>query len=534
MDEPYRMILVDDEDEVRGRILSKISPDSGFTVVGTAGNGYDALQLIESRSPHVVLTDIKMPYIDGIELAGIVRRDFPTVRVAFITGYDEFDYAREAVELRVSSYLTKPVTQEDISRFLTRLKHELDEEFKENYNIETLRRRYEESLPLIIENYFTSSLISSTTGRDSDLENLKLYGVSLDETDYLLAFVTTERSEHLADVIEFEKLKLSVKSILKSILERHELESYSFMFHDGIVVIVKERGNQFDRYVDQVFYEMVRMAEKFLSARIDIGVSRKHHTFRNLRSAFHEAEIALENSKFLNTGRIVYIDQLDDQRPQAVSLKEPELRDLEYLLRYGSDEELSERIQELRTAAHKETGTIISYRFYMISLVNLIATYADSIQVNLQEIIEGDILERLASFRDLDQVLDWVLSTILQIRRLNVSTKMNNALRYLDTAMTYIRSHFQDPGLSMEQVCDELGISVSYLSLLFKRHKETTFVKFLTRVRMEKAQELLRYTGDRIAEVAGACGYRDVYYFSHSFKEYMGVSPKRFREDIHS
>ena len=118
MTEPCKIILVDDEDEVRGRISSKISAESGFLVVGTAGNGYDALELIEKHAPQVVLIDIKMPYIDGIELAGIIRRDHPTVRIGFITGCDEFDYAREAIELNVRSYLAKPLTQEDISAFL--------------------------------------------------------------------------------------------------------------------------------------------------------------------------------------------------------------------------------------------------------------------------------------------------------------------------------------------------------------------------------------------------------------------------------
>lgn len=163
MEDLYKMILVDDEDEVRGRISSKISRESGFEIVGTAGNGYDALELIEKYSPHIVLTDIKMPFIDGIELAHIIKRDFPTTRVAFITGYDEFDYAREAVELHISSYLTKPVTQNDISKFLIRLKNELDDEFKKQYNLNILRKRYEDSLPLLLDNYFVSLLISSSS-----------------------------------------------------------------------------------------------------------------------------------------------------------------------------------------------------------------------------------------------------------------------------------------------------------------------------------------------------------------------------------
>jgi len=106
----YKLLLVDDEDEVRGRISSLIDQNSGFVVVGKAGNGHDAYELVEELKPDVVLTDIKMPFIDGIELARMLKRDFPTVKVAFISGYDEFKYAQEAIKLNVVSYLMKPLT----------------------------------------------------------------------------------------------------------------------------------------------------------------------------------------------------------------------------------------------------------------------------------------------------------------------------------------------------------------------------------------------------------------------------------------
>ena len=249
MEELYRMILVDDEDEVRGRISSKISLESGFSVVGTAGNGYDAIELIEKHSPHIVLTDIKMPFIDGIELASIIKRDYPTIRVAFITGYDEFDYAREAIDLGVVSYLTKPLTQNDVSKFLKKLKLDLDNEFQEKYSLEKLKKKYEESISLVIDNYFSSCLVSSRSDRGEDIETLKNYGVSLDEGNYLLSFIKTERSESSGDIVELEKLKLSVRSVINSILERHSYEHYSFMFGGGIVFIIKEKGKTvFKRY----------------------------------------------------------------------------------------------------------------------------------------------------------------------------------------------------------------------------------------------------------------------------------------------
>jgi len=535
LDELYRMILVDDEDEVRGRISSKISSESGFAVVGTAGNGYDALELIEKFSPHVVLTDIRMPFIDGIELARTIRRDFPATRVAFISGYDEFDYARKAVELHVSSYLTKPVTQNDISLFLRQLKEELDEEFKRQYNLELLRKRYEESLPLLIDNYFASVLIASpTAGNPGDIENLRQYGISLDDSRYLLAFVRVERDEELKDVMEYENRRLAVRSVALNVLDRHGCRFYSFPFSDGIVFVIKEEGALFLKRIDQIFTEMIQLSRRFLSAGIDIGVSHLHRNFDGLKNAYLEAERALDNSRFLNTGRIVYIGQLDKSSPRPLSVSEGDSSALEYAVKFGSDGELREVLNRIRAGALENRPEGASYKLYVINLVNIAVNYASSINADIQETAGEDVLDAMGKFRNLDQVFDWILSLFLKLRKVSVSTRMNNSQRLLDSAVSYIHTHFSNPGVTMESVCEDLGISVSYLSLLFKRHRDTTFVRYLTQVRMEKAMELLRLTEDRIVEIAGQCGFKDVYYFSHSFKKYRGVSPKKYREENHS
>ena len=188
---PYTIVLVDDEDEARGRIASKISAKSGFAVIGSAANGHDALELIDELSPHVVVTDIRMPYIDGLQLAGIIKREHPTIRVAFITGYDEFDYAREAIALGVKSYLTKPLTGADIADFLASLKNELDEEFRRNADREELEAKYSASLPLIIDSCFSSFLSGAAPG-GRGLDSLKNHGIDLTGKSGFLALIHVE------------------------------------------------------------------------------------------------------------------------------------------------------------------------------------------------------------------------------------------------------------------------------------------------------------------------------------------------------
>ncbi|MBN2874616.1 MAG: response regulator [Spirochaetales bacterium] len=531
MPEPYKIILVDDEDEVRGRISSKISEESGFTVVGTAGNGYDALELIEKLSPQVVLTDIKMPYIDGIELAEIIRREYPTVRIGFITGYDEFDYARQAIKLNVRSYLTKPLTREDISSFLQQLKVELDEEYRDNYNREQIQKRYEQSLPLIIENYLVSFLASGGAGRRDDIEQLRQCGVSLDDTRYLVAFAILERNPEHWGVIEFEQLKLSVRARLGAALRLGEFDYYDFPFHEGIVFVIKEKGHDFDRQVDVVLNRMVTTTEHFLSVQVDIGISDMHKDFRQLSSAYEEASKALSYSRFSAVSRVSYFREAGERSSRLASLRESDAVSLEHALRYGTEDDVRELLDALKLEASRDFGHAANLNLYVVNLVSLLANHAASLGIDINELAETDVIELMGRIRNLEQLFAWVQSIAGSIRKRSLASKLSNSKRMLELAVNAIKREYADPDLTMDLVCDKLGISASYLGQLFKKYKESTFVKFLTGVRMEKAKELLTTTGDRIVEIALSCGYRDVYYFSHSFKKYTGVSPKKYRED---
>ncbi|HAP44697.1 MAG: hypothetical protein A2087_13465 [Spirochaetes bacterium GWD1_61_31] len=533
----YRIILVDDEDEVRGRISSKISEGSGFEVVATAGNGYDALELIERHAPHVVLTDIKMPYIDGIELAAIIRREYPTVRIGFITGYDEFDYAREAIELNVRSYLTKPLTQEDISRFLGKLKQELDCEMAENLSREEIRLRYEASLPLAIENWFVSCLAAGSAGGPSsgagqaDIEQLRQHGVSLDDAAYRLAAVQVERQPEHWGAIEYQKLKLAVRARLDQLLKQEQHEHYHFPFNDSLVFIIKQQGSAFSQQLDVLLNRMVKTNEIFLSVGIDIGVSALHRDFRQLGMAWEEADRALSSSRFGTVSRIAYFEEAAIPAAPALRFAEGDAKGLEHCLRYADDQALAAFLDDMKRSAAASGGDKASLSAYMLNVAAILVNYAATCGVELNDLLGEDILAIVQKLRGLDQLFGWVHNLATRIRECGVSSRASNAQRLLDLAMAGIRRNFADPELTMEGLCESLAISPSYLGQLFKKFADTSFVKFLTTVRMEKARELLATTGDRIVELAAACGYRDVYYFSHSFKKHYGVSPKKYREE---
>ena len=157
--EEYRVLLADDEEEIRTGISLKIDWSAlGFSLVGEAGNGEEALELAEQLRPDVVLTDIKMPFMDGLELCRRLRQSLPGARLVVFSGFDDFEYARQAVSMGVSEYILKPINAPELSQVLTRLREQLDRQRLERRDMETLRRRYEESLPVLRELFYTRLL----------------------------------------------------------------------------------------------------------------------------------------------------------------------------------------------------------------------------------------------------------------------------------------------------------------------------------------------------------------------------------------
>ena len=175
----YTILLVDDEEEVIQAIIRKINwEELGFSVVGYADNGIKALEMIEESQPDVVMTDIKMPYMDGMELCSHIRREYPAMKIVLFTGFDEFEYAKEAVHLEVEEYILKPVNSVELINIFTKLKIKLDQEISERRSMEKLEHYYTESLPLLQAN-FCSTLIEGRIHEDELQKYLSDYQISL-------------------------------------------------------------------------------------------------------------------------------------------------------------------------------------------------------------------------------------------------------------------------------------------------------------------------------------------------------------------
>ena len=189
----YRIMLVDDEEEVRKAMIRKMDWESlGFTVVGDAENGQDALEKIEQLEPDVVMTDIRMPYMDGLTLTARIREKYPSIKILIFSGYDDFEYAKQAIKLKVTEYILKPVNGEELASILNRIRISLDEEIEQRRNLSALQESYQGSLPILRE-LFLNDLVRQPADADSVAAKLAEYGINiLDARKWLAAVIHVE------------------------------------------------------------------------------------------------------------------------------------------------------------------------------------------------------------------------------------------------------------------------------------------------------------------------------------------------------
>lgn len=525
MNKIYNIILVDDEDEVRGRIASKIGENTDFKIIGSAGNGYDAIELLEENDVDVVMTDIQMPFINGIELTRIIRRDYPRVKVVFITGYDEFNYAKEAVSLRVNSYMMKPITSDEINNFLSKLKQELDDEYKQMQDVLLIKEKYDALIPVIGDSYLTSLMHLNQLSLN-DIEKLVLYGIEVDKHSQFITCIVEIDSEKSLMLKEIEQFKINTNEIFKKIFQEADFR-HSLLVADGLILIFSFK-NMSKNKIDELMNELNHSTTEFLGVSLKIGVSKIFNDFRDFPSSYRYAKRAIECSCLYDFGNIVFYEELYDSDLKQSFLNIDDYSTFSQSLQYGSDEKIEDLIKELKNRLNSSQQVFIR-DYVIIDLASLLLNLSEQAKTSINEIVGLNLIEELSEFDNYFEMLDWVYEILLKIKIQDNRKQLSHTENITKKAMDYITQNYDDVDLSLEKLSSQINVSISHLSMLFKKNSGVTFSKYLINVRINKAKELLDTTQLKIVDISEKVGYKDVYYFSHSFKKVTGVSPREYR-----
>ena len=523
--ELYRVLLVDDEEDIREGISRKMDwLGLGFSLVGEAANGQDALELAESLRPDVILTDIKMPFMDGLELCRILTDRLPAARFVVFSGFDAFEYAKQAIQMNVVEYILKPINADELSAVLRRLKDQLDRERAERRNVELLRSRYMENLPILRE-LFYANLLDGHIEPGTERERAARLDIDLQGEEWAvgLAYIGSDRRDALST--------LSVQKLLEESLtaDRCKLSLYN----DWVAVIVSLTESFTIYDLIRVLDRVCTLAASYLSLTLTVGVGAPCKELSGMARSAAEARTALEYRSMVGRGQVIYIGDLEPDGGQVLTFEEADERTLTAAVRLGSEQEVRDAAAALAGKIREANPSAGQYNLFLMELVTHLMKMTRRSGVGVEEVFGTGFSLPIqdSALPSLEELEDWCAERYLRLRTLIRRRQTDSAGQTVEAAKEYIRQHYAESDLSVEKLCAYLHLSSTYFSTLFKRETGTSFTAYVTTVRMEAAAEAIRGTEEKTYLIAQRCGYEDPNYFSYVFKRHFGVTPTKYRSE---
>ena len=523
--ELYRVLLVDDEEDIREGISRKMDwLGLGFSLVGEAANGQDALELAESLRPDVILTDIKMPFMDGLELCRILTDRLPAARFVVFSGFDAFEYAKQAIQMNVVEYILKPINAPELMDVLNKLKDQLDRERAERRNVELLRSRYMENLPILRE-LFYANLLDGHIEPGTERERAARLDIDLQGEEWAvgLAYIGSDRRDALST--------LSIQNLLEETLtaDRCKLSLYN----DWVAVIVSLTESFTIYDLIRVLDRVCTLAASYLGLTLTVGVGAPCKELSGMARSAAEARTALEYRSMVGRGQVIYIGDLEPDGGQVLTFEEADERTLTAAVRLGSEQEVRDAAAALAGKIREANPSAGQYNLFLMELVTHLMKMTRRSGVGVEEVFGTGFSLPIqdSALPSLEELEDWCAERYLRLRTLIRRRQTDSAGQTVEAAKEYIRQHYAESDLSVEKLCAYLHLSSTYFSTLFKRETGTSFTAYVTTVRMEAAAEAIRGTEEKTYLIAQRCGYEDPNYFSYVFKRHFGVTPTKYRSE---
>ncbi|MEC0307385.1 response regulator [Paenibacillus lautus] len=540
----YKVLLVDDEADVREGLVQEIQWGAcGFKIEGTAENGREAVELAERLEPDVVITDISMPFQDGLQLASWLREFQPLCKIVILTGYDEFDYARQAITLSVDEYLLKPFSAESFMELLGKIKDKIDMEVAEREDVRQLKEHYRTSLPLLRES-FLASLLTRKLPRSIIEEKTRNYGLSLNGGSYLAAVMALypasvdKDKEHTSSTSlrhsgDLDLMLHAMLNIAKELLDPVSFVS-AFMYQDSIVLLITNDESEDEAWFNELQMTLERLLKSilhYLKLPVTIGVGSMVRNLSDLKLSYQGALLALDYRLILGAEKVIFIDDVERPRPEGVRLDELKEQALIRSLKLGTEEEVTEAISHIFDELIGASCTIQDVQVYLLEVVTAVLRSAKESGIEIEALFGAgfQLHAEIFKFSGLQEAKAWLLDISLTIRKHIASSRQHAYKDIVEKALQYTREHYGDSELSLQKLCMQLHISTGYFSAVFKREVKMTYVQYLMQLRMETAKELLRSSDLKAFEIAERVGFADPNYFSFCFKKQVGISPKEYR-----
>jgi two-component system response regulator YesN len=520
---PYKVFLVEDEIVTREGIRDNVDwKSNGFEFCGEAPDGEIALPILLSIQPDVLITDIKMPFMDGLQLCRIVRDRMPRVKVIILSGHDEFEYAQEAIRLGVTEYLLKPVTVQDLNHVLHKIVARLEQEKKDQEDIHKLQVKLEENRAVLKENLLLKLAIGAVSSAEA-FEQSQQIGVDLFARYYQVIVIRLEPASSIENASSAEIKQ--IHHIISKLVENNPDVFLLVKDVEEVVLIMKGSTPEYLEEEKNVLLEQFQRQVEGTDCKLSIGIGTSKKRIADVSQSFGEALVGIQkqaNQKLADSESGVDKAELLKVDKSAV----------EDYLKCGGRKEFDDFfdafIRPLLDSAFKSS---IVKSYILMDIVLTTARFVKELGGDINQVVPGlNHVETILSKIDtVDQIREQVQMILVSGLMFRDSRTYPQQAGILQKAKEYIDQHYMDPELSLNQVAAFVSHSPSHFSAIFSHGTCNTFKEYVTELRIKKAKELLLTTSLRSSEISYEIGYGDPHYFSYIFRKNTGMTPTEFR-----
>lgn len=534
-----KVFLVEDEYIVREGIKNNIDWEkNGYDFCGEASDGELAFPMISEKRPDIVITDIRMPFMDGIELSRMIKEEYPEIKIIILSGHEEFEYAKAAIQIGVEEYLLKPINGDELLQVVNRVAQKIKEE---NESRETLQEGEGDENFEYAKRQLLSSLIDDNASLSDAMEQGKKIHLNLMAQCYNIMMLKLQRKNKEQG---FSQRILELYKTMEDTLK--EQDGQSIMFDrapEGKVILFMGSGEEEIRRNMDVFAGQFReilpeYEDVTYFGSVGVPVMRLRELGESYEAASHgfSYRFLTEPNQIVDNHTV--FDQTRNEKKFSCSIGSVDIQNLdkqkiESFLKGGEMDEIHFFVEEnMKNTGDAGKNSMIFRQYIVMDMFFAASHFLTQITDGREQLGEPfespEQMQKIVS--DLEATVVYIKELFTKVMQVRDAQTTEHNSDVVENAKKYISENYHDEELTLNTVAHEVNVSPNHLSAMFSQKTGQTFVKYLTDVRMHRAKELLKCTSKRSNEICEEVGYRDPHYFSHLFKKNVGCSPIQYRE----
>ena len=529
-----KVFLVEDEFVIRQGIKNNVDWEAhGYEFCGEASDGEVAFPMIQRLKPDVVITDIKMPFMDGLELSKLIKKELPWTEIIILTGHEKFEYAKEAIKIGVAQYLSKPISGDELLREVDALAAKI----RDKQNEQELREKYTMEME---ENFLQARkdlFQYLATGSKSMPELLEMAGnlcIDLSAMWYNIVLFNVKSVKRANE--EYSNRVVKIQQAIKTMEDKPGIIVFDRGLEGTAFLLKGDTKDELDYRQQETINNIQAILAEYHGIRYFGGIGEPVNRLSELQISFEKANRAfahrhfVDESYILDSNDVIYdvYNSKDDFNISNVNIKQIDRNKIREFLKVGSSQEavyfVEEFVSGLNTGAMESS---IFRQYITMDAYFSVVEFMESIQVSKEEIEPLDINSGVLA--DVSSATAYMVRIISQALELRERTARNKYGDIVGQVMEYIEANYAKEDLSLNMVASHVNFSPNHLSMIFSQQTGQTFIKYLTDYRMSKAKELLRCSSEKSSAIATAVGYKDPHYFSYLFKKTQNMTPTQYR-----